>query len=199
MEVEDCVIDGFDAVRKGMVSRCVPANEVLGKDDRLRPGKIRVVGAKQEQIAELNEVLQEYPSGQIAESSVGDQPASLWPDVAIVEESTSGERRRIPDRDRRSDQLALVDFMIDFAGLQQAKVLQASVFSALSLHQHTEFYHAFALWDRLAGAPPFGGLMEQIDEGEHPERLLRLDEPAPGTGFLFAHGMGGQVCRVIRL
>ncbi len=42
--------------------------------------------------------------------------------------------------------------------------------------------------------PPFRGLVEHVGEGKHPHQiLLRLDEPAPGIAFLFAHAMGNQV------
>lgn len=44
-----------------------------------------------------------------------------------------------------------------------------------------------------AGAPPVAGQVERAGEGEQPEILLRLDEPAPGLAHLFAMAMGGQV------
>ena len=48
------------------------------------------------------------------------------------------------------------------------------------------------------GAPPIAGVVERVSEGDHPELLLRLEEPAPGVAHLFAMRMGGQVCLSMR-
>jgi uncharacterized protein YndB with AHSA1/START domain len=49
-------------------------------------------------------------------------------------------------------------------------------------------------WNADPGAPPMGGIVERLGEGKHPHQiLLRLDDPAPGIAFLFAHTMGAQV------
>jgi uncharacterized protein YndB with AHSA1/START domain len=50
-----------------------------------------------------------------------------------------------------------------------------------------------------AGAPPLAGLVEHVGPSEHPERLIRLEEPAPGIAHLFAMDMGGQVLLSIRI
>src|SRR4051812_41091728 len=50
-----------------------------------------------------------------------------------------------------------------------------------------------------AGAPPLAGLVEEVGPSEHPELLLRLDEPTTGIAHLFALPMGGQVYLPIRL
>lgn len=42
------------------------------------------------------------------------------------------------------------------------------------------------------GATPFSGTVEWMGDGQHMAEL-RLDEPAPGLAFLFAHGMGDKV------
>lgn len=49
------------------------------------------------------------------------------------------------------------------------------------------------------GAPPLAGLVENVGPSEHPELLLRLDEPTTGIAHLFALPMGGQVYLPIRL
>ena len=49
------------------------------------------------------------------------------------------------------------------------------------------------------GAPPFAGIVERVGPPDHPELLLRLDQPAPGIAHLFALPMGGQVCLPVRL
>jgi uncharacterized protein YndB with AHSA1/START domain len=49
-----------------------------------------------------------------------------------------------------------------------------------------------------AAAPPIAGVVERVGERDHPELLLRLEEPAPGVGHLFAMSMGGQVCLSMR-
>jgi uncharacterized protein YndB with AHSA1/START domain len=54
-------------------------------------------------------------------------------------------------------------------------------------------------WSTPSGSPPLAGLVEQVGGGNRPHQmLLRLDEPVPGTSFLFAHAMGGQVCVAIK-
>lgn len=45
-----------------------------------------------------------------------------------------------------------------------------------------------------ADAPALAGIVERVGEGNAPELLLRLEEPAPGVAHLAAMGMGGQVC-----
>jgi uncharacterized protein YndB with AHSA1/START domain len=47
------------------------------------------------------------------------------------------------------------------------------------------------------GAPTLGGIVERA--GPQEQLLLRLDEPAPGLGHLFAMPMGGQVVLSVRL
>jgi uncharacterized protein YndB with AHSA1/START domain len=43
-----------------------------------------------------------------------------------------------------------------------------------------------------ADAPPLAGVVDRVGRGAHPHSvLLRLDEPTPGTAFVFAHGAGG--------
>lgn len=48
-------------------------------------------------------------------------------------------------------------------------------------------------------SPRLAGMVERIQEGEEPELLLRLEEPAPGIAQLLPIGMGGQVCFSMRL
>ncbi|AUX30823.1 MULTISPECIES: SRPBCC domain-containing protein [Sorangium] len=50
-----------------------------------------------------------------------------------------------------------------------------------------------------AGAPPLAGVVESVGPSEHPELLLRLDEPAPGIAHIFALPMAGQIFLPIRL
>ncbi|KYF73005.1 SRPBCC family protein [Sorangium cellulosum] len=50
-----------------------------------------------------------------------------------------------------------------------------------------------------AGAPPLVGVVERIGSSEHPELLLRVEEPAPGIAHLFALPMAGQVFLPIRV
>lgn len=50
-----------------------------------------------------------------------------------------------------------------------------------------------------ASAPPLGGVVERVGEGDHQEILLRLDEPAPGIAHLFALPAGEQVYLAINL
>ncbi|WP_438043141.1 SRPBCC family protein [Sorangium sp. So ce128] len=50
-----------------------------------------------------------------------------------------------------------------------------------------------------AGVPPFAGVVERVGPSEHPELLLRLEEPAPGIAHLFALPMAGQIFLPIRL
>ena len=50
-----------------------------------------------------------------------------------------------------------------------------------------------------AGAPLLAGLVERVGPSEHPDVLLRLEEPAPGLAQLFAMPMGGQVLVSVRL
>lgn len=50
-----------------------------------------------------------------------------------------------------------------------------------------------------AGAPRLEGVVERAGPAEHPELLLRLEEPAPGLAHLFAMPMGGQVYLPVRL
>jgi uncharacterized protein YndB with AHSA1/START domain len=49
------------------------------------------------------------------------------------------------------------------------------------------------------GLPPLAGLVERVGPPEHPEQLLRLDQPTTGLAHLFALPMGGQVFLSIRL
>jgi hypothetical protein len=49
-----------------------------------------------------------------------------------------------------------------------------------------------------AGAPPLAGIVEHAGPGEHPELLLRLEEPASGIAHLFALPMG-QVYLPVRI
>ena len=44
-----------------------------------------------------------------------------------------------------------------------------------------------------SGAPRLAARVESVGSEEHPELLLRLEEPAPGLVHLFAMPMGGQV------
>jgi hypothetical protein len=44
-----------------------------------------------------------------------------------------------------------------------------------------------------AGAPTLSGIVERVGDEAHPEILLRLNQPAPGIGHLFAMPMGGMV------
>jgi hypothetical protein len=41
-----------------------------------------------------------------------------------------------------------------------------------------------------AGAPPLAGIVAHAGPSEHPELLLRIEEPAPGIAHLFALPMG---------
>jgi uncharacterized protein YndB with AHSA1/START domain len=50
-----------------------------------------------------------------------------------------------------------------------------------------------------ASAPPLAARIERVGEGEHPELLLRLSEPAPGLLHAFAMEMGGQVLVPLRV
>lgn len=50
-----------------------------------------------------------------------------------------------------------------------------------------------------AGAPAFAGIVERVGPPDHPELLLRLEQPASGVMHLFALPMGGQVYLPIRL
>ncbi|WP_437727149.1 SRPBCC family protein [Sorangium sp. So ce861] len=50
-----------------------------------------------------------------------------------------------------------------------------------------------------AGAPPLAGVVERAGSTEHPELLLRLDEPAPGIAHIFALPMAGKIFLPIRL
>jgi uncharacterized protein YndB with AHSA1/START domain len=50
-----------------------------------------------------------------------------------------------------------------------------------------------------AGAPSFSGVVERVGPEEHPELLIRLDEPAPGLAHLFALPMGGELYVPIRV
>jgi uncharacterized protein YndB with AHSA1/START domain len=50
-----------------------------------------------------------------------------------------------------------------------------------------------------AGAPPLAGTVERIGTAEHPELLLRLDQPAPGLAHFFALSVGGRIYLPIRL
>jgi uncharacterized protein YndB with AHSA1/START domain len=49
------------------------------------------------------------------------------------------------------------------------------------------------------GAPHLTGIVERVGPPEHPELLLRLDQPTPGIAHLFAMPMGGQVYLPVRL
>jgi len=51
----------------------------------------------------------------------------------------------------------------------------------------------------VADAPPFSGIVERVNEGEHNQLLLRLDAPTPGLAHFFVLPMGGQVFLVVRL
>ena len=51
-----------------------------------------------------------------------------------------------------------------------------------------------------AGAPPLSGIVEHVGPAEHPEeRLLRIEQPAPGLAHLFALPMMGQVFLPVRV
>jgi len=50
-----------------------------------------------------------------------------------------------------------------------------------------------------SGAPPFAGVVERVGPDDHPELLLRLDAPAPGTAHLFPMDMGEKVFLSVRL
>jgi uncharacterized protein YndB with AHSA1/START domain len=50
-----------------------------------------------------------------------------------------------------------------------------------------------------AGAPSFAGVVERAGPPEHPERLLRLDQPAPALAHMFAMPMGGSTCVPLRM
>jgi uncharacterized protein YndB with AHSA1/START domain len=49
------------------------------------------------------------------------------------------------------------------------------------------------------GPPRLAGHVERAGSPEHPELLLRLDEPGPGIAHLFAMPMGGKIYLPIRL
>jgi uncharacterized protein YndB with AHSA1/START domain len=51
---------------------------------------------------------------------------------------------------------------------------------------------------RSTTVAPIAGIVERVGDREHPELLLRLEEPAPGVGHLFAMSMGGQTCVSVR-
>jgi hypothetical protein len=50
-----------------------------------------------------------------------------------------------------------------------------------------------------SGAPRLSAVVERVGSAEHPELLLRLDQPAPGLGHMFAMPMGGQTCLPLRI
>ncbi len=50
-----------------------------------------------------------------------------------------------------------------------------------------------------SGTPHLSAVVEWVGPPEHPELLLRLDEPAPGIAHLFAVTMGGQVYLPVRV
>jgi hypothetical protein len=50
-----------------------------------------------------------------------------------------------------------------------------------------------------AAAPRLAGIVERVGPPDHPEVILRLDEPSPGIAHLFAMAMGGQVYLPVRL
>jgi uncharacterized protein YndB with AHSA1/START domain len=43
-------------------------------------------------------------------------------------------------------------------------------------------------------APRFAAVVEHVDAKPHPELMLGLEQPGPGTAYVFAMPMGGQVC-----
>lgn len=49
------------------------------------------------------------------------------------------------------------------------------------------------------GAPTFAGVVERVGTAEHPEIVLRLEQPAIGLAHLFALPMGSQVYLPVRL
>jgi uncharacterized protein YndB with AHSA1/START domain len=49
------------------------------------------------------------------------------------------------------------------------------------------------------GAPPLAGVVENVGPPDHPELLLRLDQPTGGVAHCFALPMGGQVFLPLRL
>lgn len=53
--------------------------------------------------------------------------------------------------------------------------------------------------ESAGGAPTLGGVVERVGAAEHPELLLRVEEPGPGIAHLFAMPMGGQVCLSVRI
>jgi uncharacterized protein YndB with AHSA1/START domain len=51
----------------------------------------------------------------------------------------------------------------------------------------------------IGTVPRLAGMVERVDEGDHPELLLRLEEPAPGVAHLLGISMGGLMCLSMRL
>jgi uncharacterized protein YndB with AHSA1/START domain len=49
-----------------------------------------------------------------------------------------------------------------------------------------------------AGAPRLAGRAERVGPPDHPELLVRLDEPTRGIAHLFAMPMGGNICLSVR-
>ena len=47
-------------------------------------------------------------------------------------------------------------------------------------------------------APTLAGVVANVGPTDHPEYMIRLEQPAPGSTHLFAMPMGGQVCLSIR-
>ena len=45
-----------------------------------------------------------------------------------------------------------------------------------------------------ADAPKLAGVVANVGPAAHPESMIRLEQPAPGSAHLFAMPMGGQVC-----
>ena len=43
-------------------------------------------------------------------------------------------------------------------------------------------------------APAFAAVVEHVGAKAHPELMLRVEQPGPGTANVFAMGMGGSVC-----
>lgn len=50
-----------------------------------------------------------------------------------------------------------------------------------------------------SGAPAFAGIVERTGPQDHPELVVRLDQPAPGFAHLFALPMGGMTFLSVRL
>ena len=50
-----------------------------------------------------------------------------------------------------------------------------------------------------AGAPALAGVVERLGPPDHPELLLRLDEPGAGAAHLLAIPMGEQLCLAVRV